>query len=156
MPFLRAGISSAPGDLALSDQKLAVEWVLTYIKHFGGNAEDIVLMGSASGAWSVGAHLVGDDPFWRQQRFTKAILHSESPLARLQCPLQDAHAQLDCLRNASVGDLIRETESPDVVWGPTVVPKLQDAARLTGRTFFVGVVSDEASDLMHYLRSIIL
>ncbi|KAH7965986.1 hypothetical protein HPB49_012497 [Dermacentor silvarum] len=111
--FLDLGVPGAPGNVALDDQRLALEWVVSHIGSFGGNASDVVLMGSAAGAWSVGAHITGDDPFWRHERFAKVILHSESPFRRyyantirqvtqlLRCPVEDRLSQLSCLRNAS-------------------------------------------------------
>ncbi|XP_077531075.1 acetylcholinesterase-like [Haemaphysalis longicornis] len=82
------GVACAPGNVALDDQRLAVEWIVAHIRSFGGNSTDIVLLGSGSGAWSVGAHMLGatargaSDQFWKHERFRKVILMSESPLRR--------------------------------------------------------------------------
>ncbi|KAL3179035.1 hypothetical protein MRX96_038284 [Rhipicephalus microplus] len=50
--FLNLSVPGAPGNVALDDQRLALEWVVSHIASFGGNASDVVLMGSAAGAWS--------------------------------------------------------------------------------------------------------
>ncbi|XP_070387398.1 acetylcholinesterase-like [Dermacentor albipictus] len=162
--FLDLGVPGAPGNVALDDQRLALEWVVSHIGSFGGNASDVVLMGSAAGAWSVGAHITGDDPFWRHERFAKVILHSESPLRRyyantarrvtqlLGCPVEDRLSQLSCLRNASAHDVVRVTSVWDRRQGPSTTRAPESAARVVGRRFLVGVVSDEGSQLADLLR----
>ncbi|KAH7963685.1 hypothetical protein HPB52_022413 [Rhipicephalus sanguineus] len=162
--FLNLSVPGAPGDVALDDQRLALEWVVSHIASFGGNASDIVLMGSAAGAWSVGTHITSDDPFWHHERFTKVILHSESPLRRyyantvrrvtqlLRCPVEDHLSQLYCLRKTSASDLLRVTSTWDCHQGPSTMRAPESAARVIGRRFFVGVVSDEGSHLADSLR----
>ncbi|KAH8039574.1 hypothetical protein HPB51_007558 [Rhipicephalus microplus] len=67
-----------PGNLALHDQELVIKWVEDHADLFGGNWNNTVLMGAATGAWSIGAHLVSMNPFWRWR--TQRI-HSASPSA---------------------------------------------------------------------------
>ncbi|KAH6938654.1 hypothetical protein HPB50_011360 [Hyalomma asiaticum] len=166
--FLNLSVPGAPGNVALDDQRLALEWVVSHIASFGGNASDVVLMGSAAGAWSVGTHITSNDPFWHHERFTKVILHSESPLRRyytntvrrvtqlLRCPVHDHLLQLSCLRNTSAKDLVRVASAWDCQQGPSTTRAPESAASIVGRRFFVGVVSDEGShltDLLHRLPS---
>ncbi|CAN7985812.1 unnamed protein product, partial [Ixodes hexagonus] len=75
------GNQDAPGSAALYDQKLAVEWVLDHIEFFGGDKSNVVLMGSATGAWSIGAQMLSTSPVWRWH-FSRLILQSESPFRR--------------------------------------------------------------------------
>ncbi|KAF9964239.1 hypothetical protein BGZ70_006726 [Mortierella alpina] len=42
----------------LYDQKIALEWVRRHIHNFGGNPDEITLMGHSSGASSAGYHLL--------------------------------------------------------------------------------------------------
>lgn len=121
-------------------------------------------MGSAAGAWSVGTHITCDDLFWRHERFIKVILHSESPLRRyfantvrrmtqlLRCPVEDHLSQLSCLRKTSMSDLLRVTSAWDGQQGPSTTRAPESAARVVGRRFFVGVVSNEGSHLGDLLR----
>ncbi|XP_077508705.1 acetylcholinesterase-like [Amblyomma americanum] len=160
----RTDIPCAPGDVSLYDQRLALEWVVAHIASFGGNASDVVLMGSAAGAWSVGAHLLtaaGDssagDEFWNHERFSKVILMSESPLRRyysfaaenlataLGCPREDAGEQLLCLRNARARDIVLATSERSRFFGPTQEPNVHLAAAVAGRRFLLGTVMGEGS-----------
>jgi len=45
------------GNLGLLDQKLAIEWVYNNIRDFGGDPDQITLMGHGSGAASVMFHM---------------------------------------------------------------------------------------------------
>ncbi|KAL1471269.1 hypothetical protein MTO96_023779 [Rhipicephalus appendiculatus] len=70
-----------PGNLALHDQELVIKWVQDHADLFGGDWNNTVLMGAATGAWSIGAHLVSMNPFWRW-RTQRLLFHSESPFRR--------------------------------------------------------------------------
>lgn len=50
--FLSTGTPELPGNAALWDMALAVQWVRNYIGYFGGNPHRIVVMGQGSGASS--------------------------------------------------------------------------------------------------------
>ncbi|KAH9380027.1 hypothetical protein HPB48_006155 [Haemaphysalis longicornis] len=155
----------APGDVGLDDQRLAVEWVVANIGSFGGNSKDIVLVGSGSGAWSVGAHILGasargtSDQFWNNARFTKVILMSDSPLkrsfparshalsARLGCSSDDVAEELRCMRNKTARDILDRTREPEDYLGPSVVATPARARQVSGGRFFIGTVSNEGSHL---------
>ena len=53
MDSLPPGNSSAPGNIALWDQKLAIKWVKDNIQSFGGNPNVITLFGQGAGWASV-------------------------------------------------------------------------------------------------------
>lgn len=48
--FLSTNDTSMPGNYALLDQILALEWVNLYIKYFGGDIKRITIMGTSAGA----------------------------------------------------------------------------------------------------------
>ncbi|KAL1474412.1 hypothetical protein MTO96_037994 [Rhipicephalus appendiculatus] len=173
--FLNVGCLSgdapcAAADVALGDQTMAVQWVLDHIARFGGNASDVVLMGSASGAWSVGAHLLKDGTegprFWSRERFSKVILMSESPFRRyfddkshelpslLNCSNGGTVEMLQCLRMVSARDIVRVTNDVVHYFGPSASahPSVKDASRVTGRRFLLGTVSNEGTHLLDYLK----
>lgn len=50
--FLSSGTKELPGNVALWDMVLAVQWVRNYIGFFGGNPYRIVVMGHDTGASS--------------------------------------------------------------------------------------------------------
>ncbi len=56
--FLNMGRGSgAPGNVGLLDQVVALEWIQDNIEAFGGNPDDVTLMGESAGAGSVALHL---------------------------------------------------------------------------------------------------
>ncbi|KAH8032045.1 hypothetical protein HPB51_022793 [Rhipicephalus microplus] len=174
--FLNIGCLSgdapcAAADVAMGDQMMALQWVLDHIARFGGNASDVVLMGSASGAWSVGAHLLkdgmGGPRFWSRERFSKVILMSESPFRRyfddkshelpslLNCSRGGTVEKLHCLRIVPAREIVRATSEMVHYFGPSASahPSLKDASRLTGRRFLLGTVSNEGTHLLDYLKT---
>lgn len=50
--FLSSGTTDLPGNAALFDMALAVQWVRSYIGFFGGNPYRIKIMGHGTGASS--------------------------------------------------------------------------------------------------------
>ncbi|KAF9361654.1 hypothetical protein BGX26_000606 [Mortierella sp. AD094] len=62
-------------DWGLYDQKIALEWVKKHIHNFGGNPNEITLMGHSSGASSAGYHLLNAQ---HEGLVKRAIMHSES------------------------------------------------------------------------------
>ncbi|KAG9320796.1 hypothetical protein KVV02_005406 [Mortierella alpina] len=59
----------------LYDQKIALEWVKRHIHNFGGNPDEITLMGHSSGASSAGYHLLTTE---HKGLFKRAIMHSNA------------------------------------------------------------------------------
>ena len=71
--FLYADSDEAPGNVGLWDQVLALEWVNDNIERFGGNPQNITLMGSDAGGWSVCLHLLSSHS---RDLFQNAIISS--------------------------------------------------------------------------------
>ncbi|XP_077499260.1 acetylcholinesterase-like isoform X2 [Amblyomma americanum] len=111
------------GNAGLHDQRLALEWTLTNIGSFGGNASLVVLAGHDAGASSLGFHLFsGDTDFWTRNT-TRFILQSGGPFHRyegqategarllassLRCPADlESDRALQCLQTASVDGVAR-------------------------------------------------
>ena len=61
------------------DQVMALQWVKDNIEVFGGNSDDITLMGESAGANSVALHMVSP---MSKGLFNKAILQSTGLKAR--------------------------------------------------------------------------
>lgn len=58
MGFFTTMDGLAPGNYGLMDQQAAMQWVKNNIKLFGGNPDNICLMGYGAGATSVGIHMM--------------------------------------------------------------------------------------------------
>ena len=69
-----------PENVGLKDQRLAMEWVKQNVEHFGGNPDNITLMGESAGASSVWHHYLHPDTE-TDELFHKIIMQSGSPNA---------------------------------------------------------------------------
>ena len=106
-------------NLGLLDQEAAVDWVVAHIAHFGGDPEQITVMGQSAGAMSVASMLM------RTPRFQRGIMQSPS-LGRGFRPLDKAreiatlflHAagvrDLDEARALPVNALLQAQRHPEV------------------------------------------
>lgn len=124
--FLSALSEELPGNVALSDLHLALEWVQRNVRYFGGDASQVTLIGQAGGATL--SHALSLSPR-TQHLFQKLILQSgtalnpylidERPLdtlttfARLaRCPVpgRNLGALYECLRGLSTSQLVSAFE----------------------------------------------
>lgn len=76
--FFSLGRPELPGNFGLWDQYLALDWVRKNIAAFGGDPDEVTLIGQSAGAISVG--LQASSPK-RQGLFKRAILMSSTPLS---------------------------------------------------------------------------
>ena len=124
--FLYFPEEDVPGNAGMYDQLEAIRWVKNNIAKFGGNPNNITLMGESAGACSVSLHLLS--PLSRNL-FSQAIMQSASALApwgvvskeealtrslalarNLNCPhdRNNVRASIDCLRNADSATMVAE------------------------------------------------
>ena len=75
--FLYTGGEQVSPNVGMYDQVLALEWVSHNIKHFGGNRNQITLLGQSTGALSVGHHMLSPIT---SSLFSSAVMLSGSPL----------------------------------------------------------------------------
>ena len=71
--------SGAPGNVGMLDQVMALQWVKDNIEAFGGNPDEITIMGESAGANSVALHMISPKS---KGLFNKAILQSTGLQAR--------------------------------------------------------------------------
>lgn len=71
--FLTLGDDVIPGNLGLKDQNMALQWVKSNIRQFGGNSEKVTLFGESAGGTAVTAHLLSP---WSRGLFQRAIIQS--------------------------------------------------------------------------------
>ncbi|KAJ8959088.1 hypothetical protein NQ318_022345 [Aromia moschata] len=86
--FLSTGDKEAPGNLGLKDQVVLLKWVKQNIAAFGGDPDNVTILGYSAGAWSVILHMVSP---MSTDLFHKAVSMSGSPLGCWPIP----HNQLD-------------------------------------------------------------
>jgi len=124
LAFLYFDTEDVPGNAGMFDQLMAIQWVKDNIARFGGNPENITLMGESAGAASVSLHLLS--PLSRNL-FSQAIMQSASALAPwavitkresmlrgfrlaelMNCPhdAQQVRKTIDCLRKADAQTLV--------------------------------------------------
>ncbi|KAF2015287.1 alpha/beta-hydrolase [Aaosphaeria arxii CBS 175.79] len=148
--FLSGDEIEEHGDLnmGLRDQRASLEWVQKYIRYFGGNPDNVVIMGTSAGGASVLMQLAanGGDHSWPTPGSgSKQLFHgiiAQSPAAptfftreqgnlfwdNVANGLNCTDKSIDCVRNASVGDLYYENypmafegrkTPPRWMWAPT-------------------------------------
>lgn len=134
--FLSFETSDAPGNSGLLDQVMALRWIKDNIAYFGGNPNDITLVGQRAGAASVALHLLS--PLSRNL-FNQAIMQSGSATApwatsNLDEIVANAHKLADyvrcrdteianilkCLRRANATELMYNEPFKGVVNYPFV------------------------------------
>uniref|UniRef100_A0A2M4AHH7 Carboxylic ester hydrolase n=2 Tax=Anopheles triannulatus TaxID=58253 RepID=A0A2M4AHH7_9DIPT len=76
--FLRHDRYNLTGNYGLKDQLLALEWIVRYVEHFGGDPQRVTLMGHSAGGAAVTHHLFHPRG---QQLFQGLIVLSGSMLA---------------------------------------------------------------------------
>ena len=81
--FLPSRLSAKEGvlNLGLRDQMCLMEWVQENIGHFGGDRNNVTLIGLSAGAHSIGHHLL-DFEDGKRPLFHKAVMESGAPTSR--------------------------------------------------------------------------
>ncbi|KAK3314981.1 Alpha/Beta hydrolase protein [Apodospora peruviana] len=82
--FLPSELTAREGllNLGLRDQQMLLEWVKDNVEAFGGDPENITIMGLSAGAHSVGHHIMYYAQTSKPAPFHKAILESGATTAR--------------------------------------------------------------------------
>uniref|UniRef100_A0A0K8V1T5 Carboxylic ester hydrolase n=1 Tax=Bactrocera latifrons TaxID=174628 RepID=A0A0K8V1T5_BACLA len=108
--FLSTRTAEAPGNFGYLDQVLALKWVQSHIRHFGGNPNRVTIFGMSAGAMAVTLHMASPlsaNLFHRAiamsgsatSEFVIDNLHWTRKLAEeLSCPKYSPKELLDCLR----------------------------------------------------------
>lgn len=171
--FLFGGTVDSPGNVGLHDQVLALQWIKTNIRHFGGDPNKVTIFGESAGAFSVGTHILSP---LSSGLFGRAILQSGAPnahfgrtsqaesllmtntLARnVKCPTDKMADTLQCLRNQTVDQILKGITSDLIqdrlfkpIYGDDLLPLRPVVALKTGKfnhkvDVMFGVTSHEGS-----------
>ncbi|XP_044727814.1 esterase E4-like [Chrysoperla carnea] len=136
--FISTGDEHAPGNLGLKDQVFALRWIQNHIQDFGGDPNQVTIMGS-----SVALHLVSP---MSKGLFHRGIVMSGLPKATLEtpkhqyhlaekqaelldCPSSNSLEILECLKTKDAEDISTTLSSfqelgldPILIWKPVVEP----------------------------------
>ncbi|CAG2168479.1 unnamed protein product, partial [Oppiella nova] len=82
--FMYSGDESAPGNMGLYDQQLALQWVKKHIHKFGGDPNMVTIFGESAGSWSVSAHILSP---LSKGLFRRAIMESAAQLSSRHRPI---------------------------------------------------------------------
>lgn len=86
--FMSTGTVECPGNNGLKDQVTAFKFLRSHIAKFGGNPNDITLMGYSAGAMSISMHLVSP---MSQGLFHKGIVMSSAATGQWENPTHQLH-----------------------------------------------------------------
>ncbi|WP_405759344.1 carboxylesterase family protein [Streptomyces sp. NBC_01420] len=170
--FLSAPGLRAPANLGLLDQQAALRWVARNAGAFGGDPDNVTLMGQSGGGYSVCAQLVSPGA---RGLFHKAIVQSagcvgpDGSFTRAQAEEQgkavaeaagcdDPGAVDSCLRGMSTADLVAASGSGHDGYRPVVdgevVPEAPAEAIAAGRFARVPVLHGSTRDEMSGLAGL--
>nr|ADF43469.1 carboxyl/choline esterase CCE006a [Helicoverpa armigera] len=88
--FMCLDIPDVPGNQGLKDQQLALKWIKDNIEAFGGDSNQITIMGESAGGASVDFHLL----YSQEKLFDKVILQSGAALSPWAIAEPDTSAPL--------------------------------------------------------------
>ncbi|XP_054165706.1 acetylcholinesterase-like, partial [Oppia nitens] len=173
--FLFADEESAPGNVGLYDQTLALQWVRDNIHEFGGNKDQITIFGESAGSISVTTHLLsplskglfhraimqsGAFFYSKNTLLTtkdQAVVQSKQMAAKLNCT--DASKWLACLREREAKEFVNPKVmlgSMDPLVGTQFLPMIAQMAFKSQKfnkdlEVMAGVAKHEGSFLAYYL-----
>ncbi|KAI9595227.1 Carboxylesterase [Syncephalis fuscata] len=107
-PFGFISADGADKNVGLFDQRAALEWISRNIARFGGNPNDITILGESSGAYSVLAHMVS--PTTPPNLFHKAIVMSSPTSINLRKDESLAASTLTLAKKANCVDATNKTD----------------------------------------------
>ena len=132
MGFLYGDDETAPGNVGLFDQVLALQWVRDNINEFGGDKNQITIFGVSAGSWSVSSLVLspiakglfrrgilesGAMMFNRNTSTKESLLRAKQLAKSVNCTTDDKR-WLSCLRNISANDIILSYKAGDEIEVP--------------------------------------
>ncbi|XP_054165692.1 cholinesterase-like, partial [Oppia nitens] len=119
--FLFGDNVSAPGNVGLFDQVLALEWVRDNIHRFGGHKDQITIFGESAGSWSVSTLLLSP---YAKGLYKRAIMESGAEFFnKLKAPIDKTSTLTECKQlaryfNCSENhwlDCLRKVDAEDII-----------------------------------------
>ena len=162
--FLTTGDSSARGNWGLLDQVQALKWIQENIKAFGGNPNNVTILGVSSGGASVGLHLLSPlskglfhqaisesgvefSPF-AFNSVEEAVLETKKTASKLGCDTKNSQSTIECLRKKDAQSIIQNYEWTST--GPVIdnyfIYDTPENLRRSGKFYRVPLISGFNSD----------
>ncbi|XP_071810071.1 carboxylesterase 4A-like [Asterias amurensis] len=164
--FLSTSDVSAMGNYGLLDQGVALHWIGSHIKQFGGDPDRITIMGESSGAMSVSLQLMFSlsEGLFHQVIAQSGVATSPIALVRdprelaeklgtaLKCPTDNSRILVDCLRQKPADKIARvKLVNRPIEFGPVVDgiflrddPRtIQTQGKIPRKNVLLGFNSDE-------------
>ena len=118
--FLSTEDDIVPGNMGLKDQSMALRWIKTHIKAFGGDPGKITIVGLSAGGASVHYHYLSPMSaglFHSGMSFSGTALdcwtqteNSRGKAVRLaelvNCPTSDVRKMIECMKERPAQDLV--------------------------------------------------
>lgn len=172
------GANDVPGNLAIHDQILALNWIQENIQHFGGDPSKVTLFGESAGSMCVGLLVLsplakglfhraimqsgGPNSFIGAISKKESLRRTESLLARLDCSHLNMADSIECLRDTNVMRILEATrgvlfrnEIMVPVYGDSVMPeapiKALEAGHFNKVDLLFGVTRNEGSSYVALL-----
>ncbi|ODN02960.1 Venom carboxylesterase-6 [Orchesella cincta] len=149
--FLSTGDEASSGNYGLKDQALSLRWVYDHIEQFGGNKEEIVLLGQSAGGVAAHLHLLANKTthlfkrgislsgtsfgFWPVVQKQRALNFTRRLAKSVRCPEENSEKLMTCLRNMRPNFIIGAQLHffnwipfhPLIVFAPVVEPEGLDS-----------------------------
>ncbi|KAF5288895.1 hypothetical protein FQA39_LY03774 [Lamprigera yunnana] len=136
--FLSTGDNVLPGNNALKDQNLALQWVNKNIAHFNGDPKSVTVFGQSAGAASAHFHMLSS----RSKNLVhRVIIQSGSAIAKwalaskplaanttqklaklLNCPYESSQNLIKCLREVPAEDMVAQDIKLHEWWYHPMIP----------------------------------
>ncbi|KAK8789069.1 hypothetical protein V5799_021151 [Amblyomma americanum] len=105
--FLNMGTEDAPGNMGLHDQLIALRWIKDNAEAFGGDPDQVTIIGQSAGSFAVGVHLVSPAS---KGLFRRAVMQSASPFTSTLVNSKDQASYRARLLAETLGCRSREKE----------------------------------------------
>ncbi|KAM7361158.1 esterase FE4-like [Cochliomyia hominivorax] len=144
--FLNLGSAEIPGNAGFKDQVYALRWIQKYIAYFGGNPQDVTLMGYSAGGLSVQLHLLSP---MSKDLFHKAILMSGALAPQTYLPQQQKYLAIRLAKNLKCHKFLNIKE--EIPYGRENL--FSDYADIPNEDIFECLNQYNGSVIAHKLRS---